>query len=1075
MTVETKKKEVIIPKISYSDFLKNQKPPERTNGKYVDFWLKHINYCKSGVSVGGIFISGWLYWHLNFFQITIDAKDDYGNPVMKIKNPSFRDNEWMLEAAYQGAKAEANKPIPIVGTRRFAKTVFIASRMAYKVYIFQNEHVLVLGASSSDINNITKYFDEFYANRPDCFSDLMKVGDWTKTGADVEIAYNKKQVKKERGGTNPITRHLFDNIGDDNKYTFSRIAVRNLEHGQVKSKEDLLAGITPTEVIWDEALQEDTLIPVPNGFQKIKNLQEGDVVYNKEGKEVKILEKVDVGKKQMYEVRLIDGRYVEACGDHLWEVWDNKLKKYCIKTTEELLDTYVNYQIDKRYDKKTKKRRYSIDLCKPVEHNFSGNSIKLDPYFLGLWLGDGSKSEAAVVTQDDEIKEYLKKYAISQNSSFKVRILKNNVENVYLSNGVGKYNPIREELKKLGLINNKHIPLIYLLGSIQQRKDLLAGLLDTDGTIGKTGHISFSNSSRAIITAVKTLVCGLGIRCTLRRKRAFFKDKDGEKKEGNISYTLNIYPTFNPFRLERKRKRFVENNENKKWLFYRTKVSIDNIVKKGISQAYCLKVDSEDGLFLADYYIVTHNCGKYLWSKQHAALLPAIQSVYGRRCIEIFVATGGNTDYSKDIEQVFMNPEKHNYYHFPLNDFIANIKPEYFPYRQKSDARVGVFVPAEMSLAGGEKIVVPMSDYIIRDYTAQDLKDLEGFTIEVTDWKNAKEKTDKEIEDQKEKGAVEHTKAKMYYPYQPEDSFLTTSLNPFNVEAAKKKQKALYDRGNWGELCELEQDIHGNVVIKPSQKKIVMDYPFKGGTHDAPVVIVERPMNGNPDNIKYGTYVAGFDGYKIATSKTTDSLGAMYIFKRKVGVTGYQYQVVAWIASRPTKDDNFYKQCWLMLKMYNAEVLPERDSNFYKYMENIRQLRYWANCKSFVKGITPNSIADTNYGLPPTTQNQEHYMKLVQKYCNEEIIIGYEDENEDKPIVMVGVERIDDPMLLEEIINYGRYENFDRIVAFGHALAWDAEFTNRKIIGGQTTEDEKPMTADSLLLALKTRKNKYKA
>lgn len=719
MTVEVKKK-VEIPKIAYKDFLKNKKQPDRSDGNYVDFWLKHIDYCKSGVSVGGIFISGWLYWHLNFFQITIDAKDEYDNPVMRIKNPSFRDNEWMLEAAYQGAKAEANKPIPIVGTRRFAKTVFIASRMAYKVYIFQNEHVLTLGASSSDINNITKYFDEFYANRPDCFSDLMKVGDWTKTGADVEIAYNKKQVKKERGRVNPITRYLFDNIGDDNKYIFSRIAVRNLEHGQVKSKEDLLAGITPTEVIWDEA-------------------------------------------------------------------------------------------------------------------------------------------------------------------------------------------------------------------------------------------------------------------------------------------------------------------------------------------------------------------GKYLWSKQHSALLPAIQSVYGRRCIEIFVATGGNTDYSKDIEQVFISPEKHNYYHFPLNDFIANIKPEYFPYRQKSTAKVGVFVPAEMSLAGGEKVPVPMSDYIIRDYTDKDLKDLEGFMIEVTDWKNAKEKTDREIEDQKEKGAVEHTKAKMYYPYQPEDSFLTTSLNPFNVEAAKKKQKQLWEKGNWGELCELDLDKFNNVVIKTTTKKIVTDYPFKGGTHDAPVVIVERPVNSNPENIKYGTYVAGFDGYKIATSKTTDSLGAMYIFKRKVGITGYQYQLVAYIASRPTQDNLFYRQCWLMLKMYNAEVLPEADGNFYKYMEGIKQLRYWANCKSFVKGITPNSIANTNYGLPPTPQNQEYYMKLIQKYCNEETIVGYVDNNLDNPIIMVGVERIDDPMLLEEIIRYGSEDNFDRIVAFGHALAWDSEFTNRNIIGGQTTEDEKVITAESLLLAVKKRPNKYKS
>lgn len=1056
--MEEQQKTKEIPHVPYSDYLRNiEELPDRSDPEYIDFWLKHIERCKSGVLTGGIFISGWLYWHLNFYKITIDALDEYGNPVMEITNPDFRDNEYMFDYAYRDAEANDKKPIPVVGTRRFAKTVFISSRVAYKSYIFQNSHSVVMGASAPDINNITKYIQEYYEHRPDCFSDLMKFGEWTKTSSDVEISYNKREVIK-RGGMNPITPLLMK-LGKDNKYTYSRIAVRNLEHGKIATKEELLAGITPTEVIWDEALKEDTYIPTVQGFVKIKDINVGDFVFGKDGRETKVLNKIDVGEKQLYEIELIDGRSIEACGEHLWEVWDNKLKKYEVKTTEKLIKTYINYQIDKRYNKKVKKRRYSIDLCKPVE--CENKKLELDPYFLGLWLGDGSKNEPAVITQDDEIKDYLKEFAEAEGSNYRLQDYDNNTLNIYLSNGVGKYNPIREKLKKLKLLNNKHIPFDYYWSSINQRKQLLAGLLDSDGTIGKNGHISFSNASREIISGVKTLVCSLGIRYTLRRKRPSFKINNGGRKEGKLSYTLSIYPTFNPFNLNRKRNRFVISN-NKKALFYRSKVSIDNITKKGVSQAYCLKVDNKKGLFLADNYVVTHNCGKYLWSKQHAAILPALESKLGKRCVETFVATGGNVDFSTDIERAMIKPEKFNFYHFDLAKFKDTINAGlFFPYEQETDARVGVFVPGEMSLMGGEKDKIPLKDYIKKDYTKKELKELEGFEIEVTNWVQARKNCEEFIEMEYEKSDADGKKAQMYYPFQPEDSFLTTNSNPFPVEEGKKTKKLIEDQNMTGEWVELDQDERGNVLINFSNKKIVKDYPFKGGSHDAPTVIFERPISDNPLHIKYGTYCAGFDGYKINTSETTDSLGSFYIYKRILTLSGFRKQIVAVLATRPTQDSKYYRQCYLLLKMYNAEVLPERDTNFRKFMEGIKAMRYWAQCQNLVKGITPNSKANADDGLPPTPQNKEHILKLVQKYCHEEIVIGYDDE--EQPIIIKGIERIPDPMLLEEIIQFGRYKNYDRIIAFGHALAWDEELTRMQVDGGLDEEQKKEIDPDKLI------------
>jgi hypothetical protein len=705
-----------IPKIAYKDFLINQKQlPLRTDKNYIDFWLKHINFCKSGVSVGGIYISGWLYWHTNFFKVTIKEKDEYGNTIVKVRELDFRDNEFYFDTAFTKTDSDDKKPIAAVGTRRFGKTVLITSRIAYKAFIFQNTHAILVGASTSDINNITKYFDEYYEKRQDCFSDLMKFGDWTKTGADVEIAFNKRVVSKDKKAINPITSKLME-IGSENKYVFSRIAVRNLEHGQVKSKEELLAGITPTEVILDEV-------------------------------------------------------------------------------------------------------------------------------------------------------------------------------------------------------------------------------------------------------------------------------------------------------------------------------------------------------------------GKYKFLKQYAALLPALESDFGKSCTVILCATGGDIDNSVDVEKVFLQADDFNFYSTNEREYLNVINEEYFKYKQISDLKVGLFVPAEMSVAGGKKIPVPLSEYIKKTYTKQDLKDLEGFNILVTDWDNAKEKIEKIIGLEKKKSDSEYKKAQMYYPFQPEDCFLYSGTNPFPAEEARKMQNIIKEKGIGGNNYVLTQRSDGFILLNETDKAIIDEYPYEGGSHDAPVVILEPPI-AEPKNIKRGTYVAGFDGYKVEESQTTDSVGSIYIYKRKIGVNGVQDEVVAYYSSRPSRFEDFHMQVFLLIKLYNAELLPETDSNLYNFLKSKNALGYLADCKSLVEGITPNSKAYYNYGLPATKKNQEHYMKLIVDYTTEDILQGYDEDG--NGIYVKGIYRIKDPMLLEEMIKFGKHKNYDRIVAFGHALAWDFEQRENKIFGGEITDDDKKPHVESILNKIKNNRTKWR-
>ena len=683
-----------IPHIKFKEFLISVDHPERESTEYVAFWLKHIEYCRSGVFVGGVFISGWLYWHMNFFKAPLDIQNEYGDWERVILNLPLRDNEWYIDWAINGAKIES-KPLLIFGSRRIAKSVILTSRAAYTVYIKKNSHTLIIGADSGDLGNITAYFEDFYKRRPDCFSDLRTYGTWK----DLAINFNKKEVTKtdpitkKKGRVNPITSHLIEITGE-NTTQYSSISVQNLEHGKKLSKQELLAGKTPSEVILDEV-------------------------------------------------------------------------------------------------------------------------------------------------------------------------------------------------------------------------------------------------------------------------------------------------------------------------------------------------------------------GKYKYNEQYAALKPALMTTDGvYRTVPIFSGTGGSVELSKDAESDFLYTEKSGFFHADIDKYKLVVKPLHFQYTQESDLKTGLFPVAEMCNAGGKKISTPLSEYLNQEFNEEQLEALDGFNIMVTDWKNARERVIKEIAIDEAKSDKDGKKAKMYYPFQPETCFLNTKSSVFPASAARRAQKAIISTGDLGEFVDLHQDKSGKIVITPSKKVPVDTFPFPGGSFDAPVVLYERPSQ-DPENIMYGSHVGGFDGYKIATSKTTDSVGSAYVFKRKVGVTGYENQIVASIASRPTQEHIFYKQVFLMMKLYNAELLPESDVPFYKYMESIGQTHILANCKNLAQGIVKGtSAANLTYGLPATAPNKEFYLKKVQAYCWEPIVVGYEDDEDSTPITVEGVHRIPDPMLLEEIAQYGDTGNYDRIASFGHALCWDFEMSSNNIEGG---------------------------
>jgi len=353
-------------------------------------------------------------------------------------------------------------------------------------------------------------------------------------------------------------------------------------------------------------LEENTVIhSVSRGEIAIKDVEVGEYIYGADGKPTKVLDRFDFNDQVQYEITLADGRKIISGEGHLWKVIDNYGKEAIVETRF-IRDNY------KAYIRKAKNGKYDFDsrFFIPMNEAYLGENIDLpiDPYFLGLWLGDGSSHNTGITTIDSQIKDYIYEVVKSFKEHY-ITINENTSKTCPTYNIVskrGKENKLLELLRGLNLLKNKHIPEIYFKASKEQRLELLKGLMDSDGYINKisTGF-EYTSSMKKLALDVIKLSRGLGIRTEYSTRFPKYTYK-GEVKIGKKNYRIRLKPRENVFKLSRKADLFNPNlgvyNSS-----IRNKVAIKNVERIGVKPSVCIAVDNKDKLFLAGDYVVTHN------------------------------------------------------------------------------------------------------------------------------------------------------------------------------------------------------------------------------------------------------------------------------------------------------------------------------------------------------------------------------------------------------------------------------------------------------------------------------------
>lgn len=363
----------------------------------------------------------------------------------------------------------------------------------------------------------------------------------------------------------------------------------------------------PFGCLWEVSGQESsskavplsTPVLTPTGWKKMGDIQVGDTVCDPEGG-IQYVEDVTYrGVRPVYKVSFNDGTCAYCDPEHLWRVQDSH-KRWRVLSTQELIQKGIRH-----FSKANKHRsdswmyRWKIPMVENL--TFEPKEFEVHPYLLGVMLGDGCMTtNVAVFSNPFQDKEIAERIATLIPEEYELHLDNHAVCPRYLirqkQHGRNGYINV---FKKMGLnvySGQKFIPQEYLWGSVEQRKDLLAGLMDTDGTCNVRGTASFATSSAQLAKDVVYLVQSLG-----GMARVHFTERHQDKNGRELCnmWQIMVHTPFNPFFLPRKAVKYDAKRGLSRY--------ITDITRDEDAEVQCIRVSGSTGTYVINDFIVTHN------------------------------------------------------------------------------------------------------------------------------------------------------------------------------------------------------------------------------------------------------------------------------------------------------------------------------------------------------------------------------------------------------------------------------------------------------------------------------------
>jgi len=376
------------------------------------------------------------------------------------------------------------------------------------------------------------------------------------------------------------------------------------DHTQGFGKGDLI--IIAARPAMGKCLGKGTKVLMYSGeLKKVEDVKVGELLMGDDSTPRKVLS-LARGREEMYWVHQNKGIDYRVNKSHILSL--KRSRNEGKHQHGDVLNIEVSDYITKSDKFKSNYKGYQVGV------EFAEQKVEIEPYFLGLWLGDGTSSNVEIATQDSEIVNYLGRYAdrlsLLLNSHFTDgRCPMYRIGKGHTGGDVKKDISLQKKLRDMNLLNNKHIPQNYLINSRKNRLELLAGLLDSDGYYDDKYHVmEITQKSKALSEQIKFLADSLGFRCSFNAKMAQIKSigYECEVYRVRIVGDLDEIPT----KIARKQARPSASNRNHQHTGI--KVEYDKI-----DDYYGFEIDGNK-LFLLEDMTVTHNTSLVLNMTQKA-------------------------------------------------------------------------------------------------------------------------------------------------------------------------------------------------------------------------------------------------------------------------------------------------------------------------------------------------------------------------------------------------------------------------------------------------------------------------
>lgn len=1014
---------------------------EEQNDDVKQFWENEAMKLLNGVTINGVFIHPWLYWHINFWKMMIDVGDD------RIPgNSQLRDNEWMFAEFLKQAEEE-NKGIFMFGCRRFGKALLDSEILYFedrekmignivvgdKIYDDKGNLVEVVGVYPQ--GKVTTYRVVFEDGRNVicCGNHQWRVnhgGKWHVRSLRAIAGLDYKSMSIPVGealnyptAKLPVPPSAYASMlaaylgGYGGDMFFDKYVCKKFLRSSIDQKKDFIENficsfrnvVTGEEELTLSHIDMDVINFVQRMFWAsgwYAKLEGNKLILSRNRKELKI-RSISIYGKEHATCITVDN------DSHLFLTTN-----YIVTHNTAIMSSLLARNATMTYN---------------LTHNVIGAS-KEDLANMGEYLEFGLDNLPPYLTINRTGNDWTKEVVlgtrnINNQRDVHARIRITNVDDgktrgSLKTAGGTPYTSIYDEVGKFPVLGawlagrpahmmHGRMRGVCLMagcccaGTIVYKSNgepcRIEDLKQEDGIIGfdvENHKIisqniewikppSFKSCFRITTKSNRTLECSFDhpIKCEYPNGRDILYDgyvSASKLIKGDAIWT-------------------IDNNGNK-LLDY-----VDSIDSIGERKVYNLTA-SDTHTYIANG-IITHN-------------------------------TGGNVEKSQDAQKIMNSPDEYGF--IIMNYDILNkrvIKPTW------RICKSGCFVPAQMSHAY-EKKETTLDKYL----GVESAPGLKKIKIKVSDFDKNTGIIKSRLDELVKKDRALYVQERMAFPLSIDDCFLNTNVNRFPVEDALKHKSRLLEEGRPGKTVDIYQ-IDGMKMGCNFSDKQLADYPFQGGNIDSPVVIYEDPPEEG--GVFDYTYVSSLDPYK-SDKADTDSVGSFYVLKRYVKINDpFAYCIVASYASRPPSSDDFCRNCEILQEAYGAKCLMENADRMYEFYLTRRnkQLMLLEDGERLAgKIIRAGARQNNKLGLAPTVPNQRMLFNTVIQYCWEDVVVGYDDDGNE--ITQKGIYRIPDIELLDEIIAFGPGANTDRIIAFGHALLLAKYYDDMGYMPESTTQKE---------------------